>query len=222
MDIGVPCERRRDEYRVGLAPADVALLTVEGHMKRPYFEVVVEGRFDLVKGFDIGFLEGRGIQSGALFPREHHVKGDTELRHVFRLLTGQEDQARVLVDGDVCRSLKEAIANVEKVLPIKLVAVKEIDRAHFAFTYEAFSKGMGDELKGLFTNPPEGVSVADYAVEEKVDPEDKGIEAYAPLHHYEVKARGRITGPVRPVIDFYDRLELHPLVSPEEIVLEFS
>jgi hypothetical protein len=195
---------------------------VEEHMKRQYFEAVVEGVFDLIKGFVLGFLEGQGIPSGALFAREHHVKGDTELRHVFRLLTGQEDQVRVLVDGDVCRSLKEAIANVEEILPIKLVAVKEIASAHFSFTYEAFSKQMGDELRGLFTNPPEGVSVSDYVVEEKVDPEGKGIEAYAPLHDYEVKARGRITGPVRPVVDFYDRLELHPLVSPEEIVLEYS
>jgi len=191
-------------------------------MNRQYFEAVVEGQFDLVKGFVFGFLEGQGIPSGAVFAREHHVKGSSELRRVFRVLAGQEDQARVLVDGDVCRSLKEAIARVEEVLPIKLVAVKEIARAQFAFTYEAFTKEMGDELKGLFTNLPEGVSVADYSVEEKVDPESKGIEAYAPLHHYEVKAQGRITGPVRPVIDFYDRLERHSLISPGEIVLEFS
>jgi len=50
---------------------------------------------------------------------------------------------------------------------------------------------------------------------------DSCIEAYAPLHHYEIKAKGRISGAARPLIDFYDKLEQHPLVTLEEIVLEF-
>jgi hypothetical protein len=73
---------------------------------------------------------------------------------------------------------------------------------------------MGDELKALFANPPPGVAVADYEVAEKVEPDGKGIEAYAPLHDYEIKVRGRLTGAVRPLIDFYDKLEQHPPRSP--------
>jgi hypothetical protein len=190
-------------------------------MNRKYFELVVEGQFDLVKGFVLGFLEGKGIRESAMFAREHHVKGDSDLKHALRVLTGKEDQARVLVDEGVCQSLRDSLANVREALPLRLVSTREISGAHAVFTYEAYAKEMGDELKALFANPPEGVSVADYEPEEKVEPEGKGIEAYAPLHHYEIKAKGRITGAVRPLIDFYDKLEQHPLVALEEIALEF-
>jgi vacuolar-type H+-ATPase subunit F/Vma7 len=190
-------------------------------MNRKYFELVVEGQFDLVKGFVLGFLEGKGIRQSAMFAREHHVKGDRELKHVLRVLTGKQDQARVLVDENVCQSLGESLANVREALPLRLVSTREISGAHAGFTYEAYAKEMGDELKALFVNPPEGVAVADYESEEKVEPEGKGIEAYAPLHHYEIKAKGRITGAVGPLIDFYDKLEQNPLVALEEIVLEF-
>lgn len=115
----------------------------------------------------------------------------------------------------------ESPANIREALPLRVVSAREISGAHAVFTYEAYAKEMGDELKALFANPPEGVSVVDYEPEEKVEPEGKGIEACAPLHHYELKAKGRITGAARPLIDFYARLEQHPLVAPEEIVLEF-
>jgi hypothetical protein len=190
-------------------------------MNRKYFELIMEGQFDLIKGFVLGFLEGKGTRESAVFAREHHVKGDRDVKHVLRVLTGKEDQVRVLVDEGACQSLSESLANVREELPLRLVSTREISGAHAVFTYEAYAKEMGDELKALFANPPEGVSVADYEPEEKVEPEGKGIEAYAPLHHYESKAKGRITGAVRPLIDFYDKLQQHPLVTLEEIVLEF-
>lgn len=190
-------------------------------MNRKYFELLMEGQFDLIKGFVLGFLEGKGIRESAVFAREHHVKGDRELKHVLRVLTGKEDQVRVLVDEGVCQPLMESLANTREALPLRLVSAREISGAHAVFTYEAYAKEMGNELKALFAHPPEGVSVVDYEPEEKVEPEGKGIEAYAPLHHYEIKAKGRITGAARPLIDFYDKLEQHPLVTLEEIVLEF-
>lgn len=36
-------------------------------MNKKYYEVVVEGSFDLMKGFVLGFLEGKGIQGEAIF-----------------------------------------------------------------------------------------------------------------------------------------------------------
>ncbi len=184
-------------------------------------ELVVEGHVDLIKGFIVGFLKGKGMRGGALFARDHHVRDDTELRHFFRLLTGHEDQVHVLVDESLCQPLEDAFANVHEALPLELVSAREVAGARFSFAYEAYAKEAGDELKGLFTNLPEGVSIVGYEVKEEVDPGAKGIEAYAPLHHYQIKATGRITGAVKAVIDFYDRLDQHALVAPEEIVLEF-
>jgi hypothetical protein len=121
----------------------------------------------------------------------------------------------------VCQLLQDALDNVHDALPLKLLAAREVVGAQFGFTYEAFAQELGDELKGLFTNLPEGVSILGYEVEEKVAPEGKGIEAYAPLHEYGIKAKGKITGAVKAVIEFHDKLEEHPLVALEGILLEF-
>jgi hypothetical protein len=107
----------------------------EGQMVRRYFELVVKGQFDLIKGFVLGFLEGKGIRESAVFAREHHIKGDRDLKHVLRALTGNEDQARVPVEEGVHQSLTESLANVREALPLRLVSSREISGAHAGFTY---------------------------------------------------------------------------------------
>lgn len=68
---------------------------------------------------------------------------------------------------------------------------------------------------------PDGVAIVGYEVKEKVAPEGEGIEAYTPLHEDGIKAKGKITGAVRAVIEFHARLEEHPLVALKGILLEF-
>ncbi len=41
-----------------------------------YYEVDVEGSFDLIKGFVLGFIEGRQIEGEAIFGEEHHVANE--------------------------------------------------------------------------------------------------------------------------------------------------
>jgi hypothetical protein len=196
--------------------------TMEGRLTSgTWREFVVEGHFDLIKGFVVGFLEGKGMRGAAIFAREHQVKHDTEVKHFLRSLTGHEDRVRVLVHESVCQPLEDALADIQEALSLKLVSVREVAGAEFGFAYEAYTRELGEELKGLFANLPGGVSIADYEMEEKVDPEGKGIEAYAPLHEYEIKATGRITGAVKAVIDLHARLEQQPLVAPEGILLQF-
>ena len=191
------------------------------HMTGRCWELAMEGYFDLIKGFVVGFLEGKGMGGAALFAQEHHVKHDPEIKHIFCTLTGQEDRVRVLADESVCQLLQDALANVHDALPLKLLAARDVAGAQFGFIYEALAQELGDELKGLFTNLPEGVSIVGYEVEENVAPEGKGIEAHAPLREYGSKARGKITGAVKGVIEFHDKLEEHPLVALEGILLEF-
>ena len=43
-------------------------------MNSEYCEMVIEGSLDRIRGFVIGFLEGRGIQGEAIFEEDHHVE----------------------------------------------------------------------------------------------------------------------------------------------------
>jgi len=43
-------------------------------MTKKYYEVAVEGSLDLIRGFVLGFLQGRGIEGEAVFSVERHVR----------------------------------------------------------------------------------------------------------------------------------------------------
>jgi hypothetical protein len=191
-------------------------------MQKKWYEVVIQGSFDLIKGVIIGFFEGRKITGAIIFEREHHVKREDGLEHLLRAIHVEEDRVHIVMSERTFRILDQALNNRKHEIPLKVVSEKEIVRAHFNFTYAAYAKRFGEELKNLFGKLPEGVRLEGYQPEE-IERETKDSTAgYAPLHKYEIKAKGRVSGPAKGVIDFYDRLEHNELIELEEIELEFQ
>jgi hypothetical protein len=189
-------------------------------MRKKWYEVVIEGSFDLIKGFIIGFFEGRKISGAIIFEREHHVKREGEIEHLLRAIHVEEDRVHLIMGKRTFRILDQALNKRKHEIPLKVVSEKEIVRAHFNFTYAAYAKRFGNELKELFSSLPEGVRLEGYEPEE-IERETKDSTAgYAPLHKYEIKAKGRVTGPAKDVIDFYDRLEHNAWIKFEEIELD--
>jgi hypothetical protein len=189
-------------------------------MRTKWYEIVIEGSFDLTKGFIIGFFEGRKIEGAIIFEREHHVKREDGLEHLLRAIHVEEDRVHIVMSERTFRILNQALTNRRHMIDLKVVSEKEIVRAHFNFTYAAYAKRYGDELKNLFGNLPEGVHLERYQPEE-IERETKDSTAgYAPLHNYEIKAKGRVSGPAKEVIDFYDKIEHTDWIRLEEIELE--
>jgi len=192
-------------------------------MTKSYYEVILKGSFDLIKGFVLGYLEGKGIKGEAIFGQEHHVENESKFGQLMRLIGVKGDETRCIVGAGIHNLLKEAISNRQDELDIKILSVRGITDAHFDFTYKAFAKEFGDKLKELFGNLPEGLEIEpDYKPKETITPEAKGIETYAPLHDYEIEANGRIHGPIKAVIDFYGEVEHNALVELGDIKLEFK
>ena len=191
-------------------------------MRKKWYEIVIEGSFDLIKGLIIGFFEGRKITGAIIFEREHHVEREDGLEHLLRAIHVEEDRVHILMSERAFRMLDQALNNRKHEVPLKVVSEREIAKAHFNFKYAAYAKRFGDELKNLFGKLPEGVRLEGYQPEE-IERETKDSTAgYAPLHKYEIKAKGRVSGPAKGVIDFYDRLEHNALIELEEIELEFQ
>ena len=191
-------------------------------MRKKWYEIVIEGSFDLIKGFAIGFFEGRKIGGAIIFEREHHVKQEDGLEHLLRAIHIEEDRVHILMSERTFRTLDQALNNRKHGVPLKIVSKKEIVRAHFNFTYAAYAKRFGDELKNLFGKLPQGVRLEGYQPEEIERVTKDSTAGYAPLHKYEIKAKGRVSGQAKGVIDFYDRLEHNKLIEFEEIELEFQ
>lgn len=192
-------------------------------MTKVYFEVIIEGSLDLIKGFVFGYLEGSGIQGEAIFGEEHHVENESKFGQLMRLLHVKGEQVHLIVGAGIHNLLKEAMVRRVDELKVKLLSVKEIEEASFDFSYKAFNRALGESIKEKFGKLPEGLTMeAPYAPEEKINPEGKGIEAYAPLHEYEIRAKGKIHGPVKAVIDFYGEVEHNALVELGGIKLTYK
>jgi len=194
-------------------------------MIKKYNEVVLEGALDLIRGFVIGFLEGSKIEGEAIFNEDHHIEKEGAFGQLMRLVGIRGDQVHLIVGAGFYELLSEALKKRQQEINITTVSVKEISMAYFDFTYKAFTRELGSELKEMFgaiSRDPEGLHMeAGYKPEEEIRPEGKGVETYAPLHEYQLNAAGRIHGPVKDVIDFYGVVEHYDMVELGTIKIEY-
>jgi len=191
-------------------------------MNKEYCEVVVEGSLNLIRGFVVGFLEGRGIQGEAIFGEDHHVENEGKFGQMLRLIGVKGNRVHLIVGTGFHKLLEGALEKRKEELALKIISEKKIRQASFGFRYRAYTREQGEKLMALFGDPQEGLQVRDHKTKETVSPEGKGVEAYAPLHEYEVKATGTIYGPIRDVIDFYGSAEHHDMVELDNIRLEYA
>ncbi len=194
-------------------------------MIKKYNEVVLRGALDLIRGFVIGFLEGSKIEGEAIFNEDHHIENEGAFGQLMRLVGIKGDQVRLIVGSGFHELLSEALNKRKQEINITIVSVREISMAYFDFSYKAFTRELGNELKEIFgaiSRDPEGLHMeAGYKPEEEIRPEGKGVETYAPLHEYQLKASGRIHGPVKDVIDFYGVVEHYDMVELGNIKIEY-
>ncbi|MGB4549457.1 MAG: hypothetical protein WBI10_11115 [Syntrophales bacterium] len=190
-------------------------------MTETYYEVVVEGSFDLIKGFVLGFLQGRRIEGEAVFSAERHIRRSEGVIQLLRQLTRRGNKSSIIIGRGVGRLLREALERIGDDLDLKVLSVREIKSAHFDFEFRTYAKKAGESLEETFRKLPPGVTLEGFDLKEDVHPEAKGVEAYAPLHHYEIRGKGRVAGDAKAVIDFYDRIEHNELIKLGDIRLEF-
>lgn len=190
---------------------------------RPYYEVIFQGSLEMIKGFVIGLIEGYELEGEAIFSDEHHADNEGKFGQILRLMAVKDKTVRVIICCQFHDLINEALERRKGQIPIVIQSVKKIKGASFDFRYKTFSVEYGEQLKKLFGNLPDGLAMTPgYSPEEIVNPKAKGIEAYAPLHHYELKAQGRISRFIRAVIDFYGEAEHNSLVELGPIKLEYE
>jgi hypothetical protein len=66
-------------------------------MTKKYYEVVLEGSFDFIKGFVLGFIEGRGIKGEAIFEAEHHIENESRFGQLLRFIWEKGGRTNLIV-----------------------------------------------------------------------------------------------------------------------------
>ena len=92
-------------------------------MNKKYNEVVFEGSFELMKGFVLGFLEGRGIQGEAIFEAEHHIENESKFGQLLRFIGAKGDRTNLIVGAGLHDLIREAIEKRNLKNHLKIVSV---------------------------------------------------------------------------------------------------
>jgi hypothetical protein len=190
-------------------------------MAKSYCEMTIRGPQELIKGFVIGYVEGRGIQDEAILEGECRIEQDNPLGLIMHFFADHHT-VPFIVESELCKSLSDAFRKHESALQARIESVRELAGARFDFQYRTFSRDMGKSLLELFSNPPEGVRISDYDPKEKITPEGKGVEAYTPLHDYDLKAKGAASGDVKEVYELYCRAARFEVVETGDLKLVYG
>ncbi len=192
-------------------------------MNERYYEVVIEGNIELIKGFVMGFLAGRGIEGGVFFDTGCRIEGACTAGPLMRLISAHDDISVVIVGSGLHDLLVTALTRQENIIPLRIQKAREVLSAAFDCEFRTYSREVGTQLKGIVSRIPEGVDgESGFEMREKIDPEGKGVELFTPLHDYELTGKGRISGSVRGILDLYHQLGRFEVVELGELELEFG
>jgi len=186
-------------------------------------EIMIKGEPDMIKGFVIGFLEGRGNQGDTFIEEKCILEEDSPLSMVIHFFSGRPHIIPVIADSGMRESLCQALQRRKEDVPSEIVSIREVMGASFDFHYKTFSRELGKTLNDFFSNLPSGIQFkGDYKHEEKIDLEGKGIEAYAPLHDYEIKGSGVVQGGAKEIYKFYCRSGQFEVVELGKLKLQYG
>jgi len=192
-------------------------------MEKVFFELVIEGHLQVIRGFIYGLLEGSKRKGAVFFSREDNIKQETFLELFMEWAHLRETLRHVVVDEDLLDLIKQGLGNTAAILELTLKSVKKIKNASFDFHYEVYARKYGEEIKELFANlPPQLQTSSDYQPKEEISPECAGVETYAPCHAYTLKAQGSVEGPLDVLVPFYKKVQEYDLIKKDEIVLHFE
>ncbi|MCX5841647.1 MAG: hypothetical protein NTY16_09395 [Deltaproteobacteria bacterium] len=192
-------------------------------MNERYVEVVIEGSIDLMKGFVAGFLEGRGVEGDVFFGEDYHVEGENPVGLLLRLTGIRGETCTVIVGAGLHDLLSTALEKRQRVVPLHIRKVRPVNSAAFDVAFRTYSREVGAELKDLLSRLPEGVArESGFEMKEALVPKGKGVDAYAPLHDYELNGKGRISGSVKGVFGVYHQLGRFEVAELGEMGLTYG
>lgn len=193
-------------------------------MGKKYYEVVFEGKFDLICGMLEGFLLGKGADWEWYSSRESEIETEAFTDIIKEWASLKTRLHHIVLEAEFHNALQNTLKDRGDLRYVKLKytrSSREIKNCSFKFTANAYAKKYGEEIKAIISAPPAGISIADYNPVEEVDKSVKGVELYAPVHDYTFKGSGTASGGFGEIIAFRKKLDDHPLVQVSSIKLNF-
>jgi hypothetical protein len=180
-----------------------------------WYELLIEGSEEALDRF---LSQHQGAESWkALRGSDLPLKEESLTQRVLGFL-GASTHHMVFAPAENARAL---VRGLEKNSDLRLEHLREVENAGFSFETKAYSRDKAQEIQSaLRSDLPLGISPVDLEESEKVDPEAKGVELYAPVHAYTYRASGSFEGALPGVLEMHRRLEEMEFCKPGPIAIE--
>lgn len=176
-------------------------------MTATHREFLVEGPRAYAPGYVRGYLKGRG-HDVSVVDLEHEGFDCEPLRErLSELLHRDRDVSHLVVSEETAEALREAVRETSRsTTPLAIVSELPVSRAKFEFAVEVFSPQVASRVRALFDPLPPGVAIESEKpfAETHFEPES-GTGVYAPVHSYEFRGSGTVSGPFEGVLDLWRR-----------------
>ncbi len=189
---------------------------------RSFYEVVIQGPPKMVRGFLGGLVLGAGHDSVVIFHHDACIQEESRHERLIERIGLQHRDINAVVDRHTCDLLRKNAQRIESEIGLRVASTHHVRSAEFSFDFQAYARRYGVEIKGILTNLTAGLRLEDFTWDEQVHPGAEGIEAYAPVHDYEIKGSGKIVGRIDLLVEARCKLDRHPLVNPGHIQLKLA
>ncbi len=182
-----------------------------------YYELIIKGDQDLLCAYLEGFLRAKRIREGVIFSNNCPL----QIHHIRELIKYHGGVVHLICRSGLRATLAAAVKNAPEDYSFLIKREQKISSASFGFEFETFSRKVAGGIKRIFTKLPAGLKLKQFKPQEKIDPEARGIERYAPAHDYRYSGEGEVTGDVQTVLDFHKKLLKNDFFELEDISLHY-
>ncbi len=187
-----------------------------------FYEVIFRGKPKVVRAFLSGLVLGSCEGATVFYSFLDGVHHEGKAEKLAEMVGIRGVDCHVIVEAEVSSLLKKLGKKITAETGLSITAHRKIRGASLTFEYNAYARKYDEEILTLLQKLPIGLSTRGFKHEVKEDPAARGVEAYAPAHHFEASGKGAITGPVDLVIALKKTFANLPLIKSEDIILKFA
>jgi hypothetical protein len=161
--------------------------------------IAIEGRERDLRAFVSGFLADRGADPArVVFGDDVGLEHESLHERLRALLRGGHHA--LLVADDLATALGDALVRGGTALGLRIADRHPIATASFAVAADVYARDVATQIRAVVRALPAGVHLTQHSEHEEEHAENRGVELYAPAHHYAYRVRGTLAGPVDGVL----------------------
>jgi hypothetical protein len=184
-----------------------------------FYEILVEGHPERCRGLLQGLAIGSSSAARILLGEDCGIRTPVGER-LLEMVRPAAGVSHVVVDEEGRRLIREHAAGLHAA-GLSVAEERAIAGGRFRYRFHAFGRRYAQEIHELLRSLPEELRHEPEESRETVDETAAGLEAYAPVHEYEIEGGGTVSGArIDLLVEARKRLDGHPLVKAETIELE--